>query len=1179
MKIENGILIKVDDEDIVDGKCIVPEGVTKIGKEAFSRRSSLKKINIPKGVTEIGAHSFAWCTNLEKIELPEEITILEDFLFEGCQKLEKVVIPQKVTSIGGETFLMCESLNEVEIPIGVEEIGYEAFAWCHNLEKINIPKGLKKINANAFYECTGLKEINIPKEVKVIANDAFKGCSNIKDVKYSKEAPLIQSEEIFKSLIYVNKELAKKILFKENLKKIDEIKSKANFEIGSQDYDEKMMNIFYFRMINSIGIDEIEKMIQLPNLTKKEIEQYTLEKDEVFQELYETQYSITGDFGKTLKILKQLNKIKNKEETKKNSREIQMFKMINEKLEEGYEGTISELILNIVKDKKIEVEPEYIENLMQTEKEINTEKIKENLQKVESKIEASLETANEQYPEPIVYMQIEPIKIMISDTLKKIFRENGKLDVKVVKEELESKLENANAEYIRQKKQQIVDNTLELFKDEEFYKTINDSTFNAMKRTKEQIGRAWKYKINQMLGKIGYTFDNLPKFFSKEEIEFITEKLQTNTSIEMQTESVSKPKRGIEKEKAYELLLNKKLPQIVTYKQIHDMFGSVREPHSENFKEFFKKNRKEFLENPKYFSNFGVIHNNFEMIINSPELKNIYKKGELTLDKINEYLSELQYSNQRPGDEELAKFSKSIAGITTDDEFEHVQKVFDITKKRERTAIPPVMMKKEKFRGRMLSPDDVLNLFAGNITTCCQRFGDEGEGSMLIGSIEENGGIFVIEEIDKKGNTVNIIGQSLTIRQKGKDGNYDRLTFDNIEIDEKTGSRLSEEEHKQILDIYIQASQQAIEKDKKFLGKLLSQGKITQKQYDSLVLKEVIAGIGCNDLNGLDKLPKAEISVPDEAFYRYKFVKEQEGYAWMDSTGEQAPLGSSGVPVILAKMKENELAEIKNKERKIDDKTVVKPKDIPLWYGKVGKVQDLSRKQITEEKINIIKQIEKSVFREKQQILKHVENVDDLEDSYELENAKVKLGSNNDWYLVYEEDEEKFTIADFAVIGGINSEKNQIEDKNIKSNPKLAVAESAYEMYKLLIETKEKKKKLICNATSDTSLVNIKRMMEKGAIDVKTLEGENVVYKKREGLVYEESGKKVESQDWLNDRRIKMFDLEIIPNLNVLKKEYKKVEEFLDRTQDTIKMKGAEKEEGIDELRQKMREVNKYDER
>ena len=54
MVIEDGILKKVDDKDIVDGKFEIPEGVTEIGEEAFSGRQELTYIEIPEEVTKIG---------------------------------------------------------------------------------------------------------------------------------------------------------------------------------------------------------------------------------------------------------------------------------------------------------------------------------------------------------------------------------------------------------------------------------------------------------------------------------------------------------------------------------------------------------------------------------------------------------------------------------------------------------------------------------------------------------------------------------------------------------------------------------------------------------------------------------------------------------------------------------------------------------------------------------------------------------------------------------------------------------------------------------------------------------------------------------------------------------------------------------------------------------------------
>ena len=105
-------------------------------------------------------------------------------------------------------------------------------------------------------------------------------------------------------------------------------------------------------------------------------------------------------------------------------------------------------------------------------------------------------------------------------------------------------------------------------------------------------------------------------------------------------------------------------------------------------------------------------------------------------------------------DMKLAKLAKSIGKITTEEQFTEVQNVFDIVKRRERTSIPPMYIhnRNSKFRGRMLSPNDVMTMFAGNITDCCQRFGDCGMGAMLLGTIEENAGIFVVEELQEDGN-------------------------------------------------------------------------------------------------------------------------------------------------------------------------------------------------------------------------------------------------------------------------------------------------------------------------------------------------------------------------------------------------------------------------------------------
>jgi hypothetical protein len=138
----------------------------------------------------------------------------------------------------------------------------------------------------------------------------------------------------------------------------------------------------------------------------------------------------------------------------------------------------------------------------------------------------------------------------------------------------------------------------------------------------------------------------------------------------------------------------------------------------------------------------------------------------------------------------------------------------------------------------MLRVDDPLQLFVGNITGCCQRFGHVGEGAMIHGSTEKNGGIFVVEEIDEKGNVVKLVAQSWTWR------NDDVMCFDNIEV---AGDNLTPEEQAEVLQIYQDAANKAIEIDKKALEEMLEEGIITKEQYEYYVLKEVRIGLGYNE--------------------------------------------------------------------------------------------------------------------------------------------------------------------------------------------------------------------------------------------------------------------------------------------------------------------------------------------
>ena len=105
---------------------------------------------IPNGVTRIGGNAFSGCTGLTSISIPNSVTTIDGYAFAYCTGLTSVVIPNGVTSIGEGSFSACTSLTSVTIPSSVTTIGEKAFFDSYNLTSVTIPSSVTSIGNEAF---------------------------------------------------------------------------------------------------------------------------------------------------------------------------------------------------------------------------------------------------------------------------------------------------------------------------------------------------------------------------------------------------------------------------------------------------------------------------------------------------------------------------------------------------------------------------------------------------------------------------------------------------------------------------------------------------------------------------------------------------------------------------------------------------------------------------------------------------------------------------------------------------------------------------------------------------------------------------------------------------------------------------------------------------------------------
>ena len=193
---------------------VIGEGVTSVGRYAFSSCDSLLRVELPDTLRNIGMYGFDYSNKLTDVVLPEGLETIGALAFFNCDGLKSIVIPASVVSVGNGAFHTCRFMKTVTINspdiqwgsdvfencIRLEQVNFAAgstqiaprmFSFCEKLESIQLPENLVEIGNSAFLGCKSLKSITIPAGVTAVGELAFRGCTALREIRFLGNAPTI----------------------------------------------------------------------------------------------------------------------------------------------------------------------------------------------------------------------------------------------------------------------------------------------------------------------------------------------------------------------------------------------------------------------------------------------------------------------------------------------------------------------------------------------------------------------------------------------------------------------------------------------------------------------------------------------------------------------------------------------------------------------------------------------------------------------------------------------------------------------------------------------------------------------------------------------------------------------------------------------------------------------------
>lgn len=832
-----------------------------------------------------------------------------------------------------------------------------------------------------------------------------------------------------------------------NFSEYKELLKMSKFTV-SDNYRRDVANQIVMTMYGLLGYGESKDILKLPEIEESELEEVIQRTGRAFSEIYEENYSLKGNLKVTNTLF---NKFVPMLPGKKGT--LDVYRTLNQKLEEGFEGNLEDLLKQCLEENNCEYDEKKLSNISRSAIAVS---VSEKMELLSEKLSNNISLINETTPNKKMMRDI------LSNYIRKSLLEDEKIDVEKISENLQKEFSRTKEDgtsfyspHITEHLSDLIEIAQKINLDVDIGKKVNTSVVGILKDEKQKIGKGWIRKLLSVPDKV--------KGKEKEELEQrlygenSTEKIPAEKTLEL----IDKSEEGIEK--AYILLKELELPSVFTYEKGEKMFAGLSMPYSENFKNFFIQNKTEILKKPEYYTKFQRMHSDFDRIISDPNINNRFQAGRYTLDELVDELDNIVYENVGSGEYEL-EYRARKAGLEKI-YFPQAQRVFKEMQEREYQTVPPVDYNGKTYRGRILRIDDPLHLTVGNITTCCQRFGDAqpGEPSMIHSATEVNGSVFIVEEVDRYGNVIKPVAQSWTWR------NGDRICFDNVEIPDTIKGELRQKgAYDEIFKVYQETAKKMIYIDTKNLDKMLESGKITKEQYDILVIKEVTVGTGCDDLlknisqDERYSLEEGSSVSPIEAQKRY--VGAHEATPWIDSKKQ----------LILPK---NETLGENTTSHVISNLSMMK-------YGRVREVVRRTNKNIHQDIVSRMKKmneeagtLETSVLSKTQNDRIEYLNMDD--ESSVGKDIGVSFSENDDWYILTIEDDRNITVVDSLITNGKNENSTQSP-----IDRELAKLEYLKEITQLILISDEKGKPLVLDPKREGKYINLQEFESKGIIEI-----------------------------------------------------------------------------------------------